>query len=71
LLQVIYVLKQQGEVELESVDLLDWATLDGKPDMKIASPAKDPSAMRRARDNREPNHALHSYIARTELSGYC
>jgi len=36
LLQVIYVLKKQSEVALESMDALDWAILQGKPDVKIA-----------------------------------
>ena len=34
LLQIIYVLKRQDEDEFESVDPLDWATLQGMTDIK-------------------------------------
>jgi len=36
LLQVIYVLKKQDEIAPESIDPLDWAILQGKPDVRIA-----------------------------------
>jgi hypothetical protein len=36
LLQIIYVLKQQDEVEFESVDPLDWAKLQDIAEAKIA-----------------------------------
>ncbi len=36
MLQVIYVLKDQGEVEFGSVDELDWARLQDSPGAKIA-----------------------------------
>ena len=34
-LQVIFVLKAQSEVEYESVALLDWTTLESRPEAKI------------------------------------
>jgi len=36
LLQVIYVLKQQDDVEFKSVAPLDWATLQSVPAAKVA-----------------------------------
>jgi hypothetical protein len=36
LLQVIYALKSQDEVEYESLDPIDWVALQGAPGAKIA-----------------------------------
>jgi uncharacterized DUF497 family protein len=36
MLQVIYVLKEQGDVPYESVDPMDWEKLQDVPDAKIA-----------------------------------
>jgi len=36
LLQVIYVLKKQGDVAFDSVDARDWSVLQAAPDVKIA-----------------------------------